>query len=102
MTDRIIHLHRCVETPVCAHGVQKFLLCHQCAEDERCECDYGECAYCERRRETAETAWNRPEAYTDLRETRHVTIHPAIPLSHVAVMIAVAAAIGAMIAVGHS
>jgi len=66
MTDRIIHLHRCVETP-----------------------------------------WNDPRSFDDLRERldgkpRRVTIRPAIPLSHVAVMIAVAAAIGVMLAVGHS
>ena len=51
-----------------------------------------------------ETPWNRASSYTDLRERldgkpRRVTIHPAIPLSQVAVMIAVAAFIGFALAV---
>jgi len=38
----------------CAHGVQRFLLCHRCADAARCicdPCDPGECEYCEQRRE---------------------------------------------------
>lgn len=37
------------QTPVCEHGIQKFLLCHKCA-DERCTCssdEPGMCPSCE-------------------------------------------------------
>jgi hypothetical protein len=52
-----------------------------------------------------ETPWNRADSYTDLRERldgkpRNITIQPRI--HEVAVMVAVAAAIGFWLAVGHS